>query len=214
MSAAACTATLACLACCAAVAVGCGDEQPSGTRSGTVYRSSLSASNGEDLEHDRDRSAEGVAGRSVCTMLPPRRVEATLRAAGVGGARGLRPERNDSLDLSICRYAHGGVNVRVLLDGAADATRRYYNQLTEAAQKFNPDPSLRPRTMRHVGDDSTYGGAGAYWTRARDQLIAFDNDRIVRITVHVPGQPESRRRAAAAHLARRLFAMLPHEHDG
>ncbi|UGS34080.1 hypothetical protein [Capillimicrobium parvum] len=188
----------------AAALAACG----SGGSATTTYRSSLSASNGEELEHDADRSAEGVDGLSVCPLLPTRTVEKVV------GVSGLRAERNDSLDLSICRYARGAVNVRILLDGAADATRRYYNQLSEAQQKFNPIPDLRPHDVRHVGDDSTYGGTGAFWTRGRAQLVAFSADRIARVTVHVPAQSDARRKAEAARLAKLIFARAPAERDG
>lgn len=190
-----------------ALLAGCGDDDPptSTTPTGTVGRVSLPASNGEELERDVDRSAEGVDGLSVCTLLPARRVSRLTRAPG------LRPHRNDSLDLSICRYAAGGVNVRVLLDGAADATRRYYNQLSEAYQKFNTIPSLKPHNVKGVGDDSTYGGTGAFWTTGREQLVAFSDDRIARVTVHVPGSANAQRKAAAMALARALFAELPRE---
>jgi len=202
-------ALILCLCLPAVVLAACGsggDGAP--TTASTTHRSSLSASNGEELEHDSDRTAEGVAGSSVCTLLPARDVE---RIAGV---HGLGVERNDSLDLSICRYARGPVNVRILLDGAADATRRYFNQFSEAQQKFNPIPALRPRNVRHVGDDSTYGGAGAFWTRARAQLVAFSEDRIARVTVQIPGQSDRRRKAEAARLAKVVFARMPHSSGG
>jgi hypothetical protein len=171
-------------------------------------RVSLPASNGEELEHDADRSAEGVDGLSVCDLLPVARVE---RVVGVGG---LRPVVTDSLDLSICRYARRGVNVRILLDGAADATRRYYNQLFEAYQKFNTIPSLKPHNVKGVGDDSTYGGTGAFWTTGRRQLVAFQDDRILRVTVSVPGSTNAERKAASMELARLAFARLPKARQG
>lgn len=187
---------------------------PDQARVDRIVREALSTDDGTRLKHDADDSAEGTGGRPVCRLYPAGRVEAALRASGIDGVSGLHPHRNDSLNLSICQYGRGGVNVRILLDGAANATLRYFDQLSEAQQKFNPDPSLRPRTMQHVGDDATYGGSGAYWTRARDQLITIDNDRILRITVHVPGESEARRKAASARMARALFAMLPEERQG
>jgi hypothetical protein len=163
---------------------------------------------GLSYKHDRSRVAQGVAGSSVCTILPVGRVQ---RITGVAG---LRSRGNDSMDLSICRYARGAVNVRVVLDGAADATRRFANLLSEAAQRFNAIPGLRPRDVAHVGEDDDYGGTGAYWTRDRDQLVAYSADRIVRVTVHVPGRSDARRKAASARLARAVFAAMPKERDG
>lgn len=197
----------------AALLAGCGDDGPSTSTSAstfpeTVGRVSGPASNGEELERDTDRSAEGVDGLSVCDLLAVERVERMT------GATGLRARPNDSLDLSICRYAGGGVNVRVFLDGAADATRRYYNQLYEAYQKFNTIPSLKPHNVTGVGDDSTYGGTGAFWTKGRRQMVAFDRDRIARVTVSVPGSTDAQRRSQAGAIAKALFAQMPKERQG
>ncbi len=187
---------------------GCGGGASSDTATApaTVYRSSLSNSNGEELEHDRSRAAQGVARDSVCTRLPVADIE---RAVGV---EGLRAQRSDSLNLSTCRDARGPVNVRVLLDGAADATRRYDNQQSDAHQKFNTIPSLKPHNVRHVGDDSTDGNAGANWTTGRAQLVASKGDRIARATAYVPGQPDARRKEAAGRLAMLVFAHMTPEH--
>jgi len=191
----------------AATLAGCGGGDGAGTGT-TIYQSSLSNSNGEELEHDRSRTAQGVAGDSVCTLLPAADVEKVV------GLSGLRPHRSDSLDLSTCRYGKGKANVRVILDGAADATRRYYNQQAEGYEKFNTIPSLRPRNVRHVGDDHTYGNAGAYWTIARAQLVAFKSDRIARVTVYIPGQSDARRKREAGEIAKLVFARMKPERDG
>ena len=195
----------------AALIAGCGDDGPATTASTfpeTVGRVSGPASNGEELERDTDRSAEGVDGLAVCDLLPVARVERMTATSG------LRAHANDSLDLSICRYAARGVNVRVFLDGAADATRRYYNQLYEAYQKFNTIPSLKPHNVKGIGDDSTYGGTGAFWTKGRRQLVAFDADRIARVTVSVPGSTDAERRRQAGAIAKALFAQMPAERRG
>jgi hypothetical protein len=195
--------------CCLTLAACGGDDDRAAAPATDPGRVSLPASNGEELEADTDRSAEGVEGQSVCAMLARARVERVV------GVTGLRPHRNDSLDLSICRYsARGRVNVRVLLDGASDATRRYYNQLSEAYQKFNTIPSLKPHNVERVGDDKTYGGTGAFWTSGREQLVAFKADRIARVTVHVPGSTNAERRAAASELARAVFAAMAEERQG
>jgi hypothetical protein len=199
------------LALVALLVAGCGGDggdEPAGAPTGTTYRSSRSASNGEELERDADRSAEGVEGASVCTLLPAREVRHVI------GRPDLRARRNDSLDLSQCRYGHGRAVVRVMLDGAADATRRYFNQLSEAYQKFNTIPSLRPRDVPGVGDDDTYGGVGAFWTRGRLQLVAFHAERIARVMVNVPGQTDAAAKRDAIALTKRLFARLPAARDG
>lgn len=191
-----------------ATLAGCGGGGGGADTATTVYRSSLSASNGEELEHDKSRAAQGVAGQSVCTLLPAADVEKAV------GVRDLTPHRSDSLDLSSCRYARGDINVRVILDGAADATRRYFNQQFEAYQKFNTIPDLKPHNVRHVGDDKTYGNAGAYWTIGRAQLVAFKADRIARITVSIPGQSDRRRKGEAGELAKLVFARMKRERHG
>jgi hypothetical protein len=190
-----------------ATLIGCGGDSASKTAT-TVYHSSLSSSNGEELEHDKSRAAQGVEGDSVCRLISAGDVE---QVVDVGG---LKARPTDSLDLSTCRYSKGAVNVRVILDGAADATRRYFNQQAEAYQKFNTVPSLKPHNVRHVGDDSTYGNAGAYWTVGRAQLVAFKSDRIARVTVYVPGQSDARRKDEAADLAKLLFDRMKPEQDG
>jgi hypothetical protein len=191
----------------AAALAGCGGDGESETTT-TTLRSSLSASNGEELEHDESRAAQGVEGDSVCELIPTADVEKIV------DVQGLKPQTTDSLDLSTCRYSKGETNVRVILDGAADATRRYFNQQAEAYQKFNTIPSLKPHNVRHVGDDSTYGNAGAYWTKGRAQLVAFKADRIARVTVYIPGQPDARRKGEAADLAKLLFDRMKPEQNG
>jgi hypothetical protein len=186
---------------------GCGGDSGSNATT-TVLKSSLSASNGEELEHDKSRDAQGVDGDSVCRLIPAADVEEVVDVAG------LKAQTTDSLDLSTCRYSKGEANVRVILDGAADATRRYFNQQAEAYQKFNTIPKLKPHNVRHVGDDSTYGNAGAYWTIGRAQLVAFKADRIARVTVYVPGQSDARRKGEASDLARMLFDRMKPEQDG
>lgn len=149
--------------------------------------------------------AVGTDGLSVCALLPVADVE---QAVGVDA---LRAARNDSLDLSQCRYATGRINVRVLLDGGAQAQLRYFNQQAEAQEKFSRDPSLRPRLVTGVGDDKVPGAAGAYWTRARHELVAIEDGRIARVTVNVPGRGEQTLKGQAGDLARDLFAAI-HDH--
>jgi len=191
-----------------AALAGCGGDDGGSPTTTTVFNSSLSSSNGEELEHDRSRRAQGVEGDSVCRLIPVADVEKVVDTPG------LRAQPTDSLDLSTCRYSKGEVNVRVILDGAADATRRYFNQQSEAYQKFNTIPSLKPHNVRHVGDDSTYGNAGAYWTVGRAQLVAFKADRIARVTVYIPGQSDARRKGEAGDLAKLLFDRMKPEQDG
>jgi hypothetical protein len=107
---------------------------------------------------------------------------------------------NNSTDLSICDWRGGGVRVELVLDTAPRAQLRFYNQLSEQLEYYNQDRLRRPYQLRHVGDDSAYGGAGAWWTRSKRQLIAYADDRILRIRA-----PE---RNSAARLARLAFRRL------
>ena len=90
--------------------------------------------------------------------------------------------------------------MQLIVDSAPRAQLRYYNQLSEQLQFYNQDPKRRPYKLRHVGDDSAYGGAGAWWTRTKDQLVAYADARILRI--------RAPRRPPAVHVARLTFRRL------
>jgi hypothetical protein len=159
------------------------------------------------FRRDKSRTAVGVdADASVCALLPAGEVAREV-AAVIGRTPPLRATENDSFELSICRYAGGGAVVRVVLDGATDATRRYFNMAAEADQI----PKLQRgdadfRLVWNVGDDDTYGGAGAYWQSSLHRLVAIRFDRIARVTVAAAGSSDRRRRALASRLARRVLA--------
>jgi hypothetical protein len=159
------------------------------------------------FRRDKSRTAVGVdADRSVCALLRAGEVAREV-ASVIGRTRALRATENDSFELSICRYAGGATVVRVILDGAADATRRYFNMAAEADQI----PKLQRgdadfRLVWNVGDDDTYGGAGAYWQPSRHRLVAIRFDRIARVTIAATGSSDRRRRALASRLARRVLA--------
>ncbi|HEY8584402.1 MAG TPA: hypothetical protein VIL49_15700 [Capillimicrobium sp.] len=188
---------------CVVLLTGCGggEDAPS-TVAEEPGRVSGPASNGEELERDVQRTAAGVDGLSVCELLPVSQIER------ITGVRGLRAKTTDSLNLSVCDYRGRGATVAVMLDGAGDATRRYFNQLYEAYQKFNTVPSLKAHNVKGVGDDGTYGGTGAWWTVGRAQLVGFDDDRITRVAVVVPGSTNAERKAAAIAITRKLFAKV------
>jgi hypothetical protein len=128
--------------------------------------------------------------------MRPREVARLLRRPGLR----LSGSPNDSTDLSICVWHGGGVHVKLLVDSAPRAQLRYYNQLAEQLQFHNPDPKRRPYQLKHVGDDDAYGGAGAWWTRTKSQLVAYADERIVR--VRAPS------RGAAVRVARLAFRRL------
>ena len=161
------------------------------------------------LSKDTSRTAADVPpDRLACDLLTADEV-AEATAAVTHHTPRLQAHASDSYQLSVCLYSGRGGLVRVSLDGASDATRRYYNMSTEAAEI----PKLLGHhknflLVRNVGDDDTYGGAGAYWQRDSRRLIAIHDDRIQRVTATVEGSTDRQRRLLASRLARRVFARL------
>jgi hypothetical protein len=144
-----------------------------------------------------NRPAEsGRETRTACSLIRPQRVARVLRQPGLR----LRAHANDSVDLSICDWRGGGERAELVIDSAPRAQLRYYNQLSEQLQFHNPEPQRRPHQLKHVGDDSAYGGAGAWWTPSKAQLVAYRDARILRI--------RTRERASAVRLARLAFRRL------
>jgi hypothetical protein len=120
----------------------------------------------------------------------------------------LKPSPNDSLDLSICEWDGRGKHVRLIVDTAPKAQLRYYNLLSEQHEYYNADPELKARQIKGVGEDSAYGGAGAWWTRGRNQLIVYDHNRILKVRVNVRGWTDARARATAIRLGKRAVRNL------
>ena len=166
------------------LAAGCGDDSP---RDRT-----------ERFEQTPLRKPEesGRESRRACSLLLPQQVARLVRRPGVQ----LEPTTNDSTDLSICDWRGTGVRVQLVLDTAPRAQLRFYNQLSEQLEFYNQDRLRRPYKLRHVGDDKAYGGAGAWWTKTKKQLIAYDDNRILRVRA-----PDRR---SAARVARRAFRRL------
>ena len=161
------------------------------------------------LSKDTSRTAADVPpDRLACDLLTADEV-ARASAAVTHRTPQLQPHASDSYQLSVCLFSGRGGLVRVSLDGASDATRRYHNMATEAAEI----PKLLGRRknfllVRNVGDDDTYGGAGAYWRRNSNRLIAIHDDRIQRVTATIAGSTDRERRVLASRVARRVFARL------
>lgn len=143
----------------------------------------------------KERACEVVRGREVA------RIAGRPRAA-------LEARANDSTDLSICDWRGGGMRVQMIIDAAPRAQLRYYNQLSEQLQFFNADPERRPYQVKGVGQDSAYGGAGAWWTRSKSQLAAYAKKRIVRVRVVGRGFGDRAKRRPAARLARLCLRRL------
>jgi hypothetical protein len=127
----------------------------------------------------REPGESGKVKETVCKRVPGR---AVARALGKPGIR-LEAEANDSLDLSVCDWRAKGLRVQMIQDSAPRAELRFFNQLSEQLEFYNADPKRRPYQIKGVGDDAAYGGAGAWWTRARGQLVAYSKNRILRVRV-------------------------------
>jgi hypothetical protein len=124
--------------------------------------------------------------------LSPTDIARLLRQPGLSFAA----SANNSTDLSICDWRGGGLRVQLVLDTAPRAQLRFYNQLSEQLEYYNQDRLRRPYQLKHVGDDSAYGGAGAWWTKSKKQLIAYADNRILRI--RTPDQESAVRVARVA----------------
>src|SRR6478735_2083310 len=86
------------------------------------------------LSKDTSRTAADVPpDRLACDLLTADEV-AEATAAVTHHTPRLQAHASDSYQLSVCLYSGRGGLVRVSLDGASDATRRYYNMSTEAAE--------------------------------------------------------------------------------
>jgi hypothetical protein len=120
----------------------------------------------------------------------------------------MRATPNDSLDLTICDWHARAARVKLLIDSAPRAQLRYYNLLAEQHEFHNADPARKARQIKGVGEDSAYGGAGAWWTRATRQLVAYDSDKIFKLRVNVTGFGDRAARRAAVKLARRAVREL------
>ena len=180
----------------AATPAACGSHDPANAPTGPARHPLLGA---------EQVGRSGAESRHACDLVSVREV------ARLAGAPKARPSAraNDSLDLSSCAWRGGRIAlVRLSMDSATHAELRFYNLLAEQQEYFNADPGLRPRQLRGVGQDSAYGGAGAWWTPARRQLVAFARKRLLRVTVVVLGAGDRARRHAAADLARLAFRRL------
>jgi hypothetical protein len=179
------------------VLAGCGDDASDagdGTRT-TAFKSTELREPGES----------GTLDARACDVLP---VPFVARSVGARPGQ-LEAEPNNSLDLSICEW-HGGraSSVKLLVDSAPRAQLRYYNLLSEQHEFHNSDPARKARQIKGVGQDSAYGGAGAWWTRATRQLVAYDHDKMVKVRVNVRGFDDHAARAAAVRIAKRAVREL------
>jgi hypothetical protein len=177
------------------VIVGCGDDDAApGDRTTALKKSEL-----------LDPGESGTLDARACMVL------SAAVVARASGARGedLSARPNNSLDLTICEWRGGPVrSVKLLVDSAPRAQLRFYNLLSEQHEFHNADPARKARQIKGVGEDSAYGGAGAWWTGATRQLVAYDDDKIVKVRVNVSGFRDREARATAVTLAKRAVREL------
>jgi hypothetical protein len=184
----------------AAVLGGCGGDDDDNGDAGSPYKLRTTPFRSNAV---REPGESGTTKVRACNVLSPGLVGRT-----VGSSTPLAPTRNNSLDLSICDWDGGNAHVKLMVDTAPKAQLRYYNLLAEQHEYHNADPGLKARQIKGVGEDSAYGGAGAWWTRARNQLVAYDHNKILKIRVNVGGFSDSKARAAAIRLGKRAVRTL------
>jgi hypothetical protein len=166
---------------------------------------------GADREKYIGRS--GTATKTACELLTTSEVERVVAAVEGGKRIPLERSANDSLDLSFCEFRERSgqdVYVKLTLDTAVRAVRRYYNLIAEARQLpsigTGGEERSRPVLVRNVGDDGTYGGAGAFWIPAQLDLTSIKDERIVKVHFYSPHATQTEAREASAKLARQAFA--------
>jgi hypothetical protein len=59
-----------------------------------------------------------------------------------------------------------------------------------------------------VGQDKTYGGAGAFWSPSLNRLMAYRDDTILVVGFRAEGLSDAAARRGAAGVARRAFRHL------
>jgi hypothetical protein len=154
----------------------------------------------------------GTATKTACELVSLPTVERIVTDIAKEPVR-LDRSANDSLDLSFCEFrSQSGPEtyVKLTLDTAVRAVRRYYNLIAEARQLpsigTGGEESSRPELVRGVGDDGTYGGAGAFWIPSQLDLTSIKDERIVKVHTYVAGATRFEAREASAELAKRAFA--------
>jgi hypothetical protein len=162
----------------------------------------------DDSGSGSDYKLRTTAFKSNAVREPGESGTQKVRACNVLRFSGLAASPNNSLDLSICEWDGPGKHFKLMVDTAPKAQLRYYNLLSEQHEYYNADPELKARQIKGVGEDSAYGGAGAWWTRGRNQLVVYDHNKILKVRVNVNGWSDARARAAAIVLGKRAVRKL------
>lgn len=168
----------------------------------------------EGIGADRKKfvGRSGTATKTACDLVSTGEVERIVSQAA-GRRVSLERSANNSLDLSFCEFrtiSGPDTYVKLTLDTAVGAVRRYYNMISEARQLpsigTGGEERSRPVLVRNVGDDGTYGGAGAYWIPATLDLTSIKDERIVKVHTYIAGVAQTEARETSAELAKRTFA--------
>jgi hypothetical protein len=120
-------------------------------------------------------------------------------------------ERMDSDETSSCGYyagPHDDVAVKVVIDGALNPAKRYWYRMTELNQRSANWSGPDPRLVEGVGQDRSYGGAGAFWVPSMSKLTAYRDERMLTVIFFVPGVGDRESSRAAASLARTVYRRL------
>jgi hypothetical protein len=182
------------LALAALVAAGCGsDENTPQDRTERFESTPL-----------REPGVSGTLKKTACKRVPAPAIARAIHRAGTH----LEATPNNSTDLSICDWRAPHVRVQMIADSAPRAQLRYYNQLSEQLEFFNQDPERRPYQVKGVGQDSAYGGAGAWWTKPKSQMVAYSHNLILRIRIVGRDFDNRARRKAAGRVGRLGFKRL------
>ncbi|HEY1273671.1 MAG TPA: hypothetical protein VGF25_02115 [Thermoleophilaceae bacterium] len=156
-----------------------------------------------------DPGTSGTLKDKACKVVSAQAVAGIVEKEGAAAPRNLSQTASNSLDISRCNWTGRPVElVSLQIDAAPRAELRFYNMISEQHEYYNQDPARRARQIKGVGDDSAYGGAGAWWTRARSQLIAFRDNRILRVRVVVKGLGDAQKRDASVQVARLAFQRM------
>jgi hypothetical protein len=162
-----------------------------------------------------DEAAERPAARHeteplACRALPAGTVSTVLREAGTTAPARFEIERKpESPELSDCRYFDGDrAGVWLTIDRAVQAQKRYWYRMTEAEQFDADGRGKKIRRVMGVGQDKTYGGAGAFWSPSLNRLMAYRDDTILVVGFRADDLSDAAARRGAADVARRAFRHL------
>ena len=161
-----------------------------------------------------ERKAVAREDAAACAVFHERDVERIVRRTTGRALEDIGEtvvERMDSDETSSCGYyagPHDDVAVKVVIDGALNPAKRYWYRMTELNQRSDNWDGPDPRLVRGVGQDRSYGGAGAFWVPSMSKLTAYRDEKMLTVIFFVPGLGDRRSSAAAASLARTVYRRL------